>query len=200
MASVGLDLTELADSALARRFMRRVDVLGECWTWTGGARGEYGTFSVKGRSYGAHVVSHALFTAPVPTGLFVCHRCDNRPCVRPDHLFLGTHSDNMRDAVAKGRLKPPNGVKGVPRQRRVLIHAQQPPAASPPAGPLEPRSVLLSILASSRRPLLLHEIAAQDEWSWTRRTASKCLARLASEGLAARYGTRWFAATPVNPN
>lgn len=78
--------------------------LGPCWVWTAGrfACG-YGQFA-KGRpSRYAHRISWALANGPVPDGLWVLHKCDNRPCVRPDHLFLGTHADNMRDMVEKGR-------------------------------------------------------------------------------------------------
>lgn len=81
-------------------FWSKVDKTGECWVWVAGrfVTG-YGAY----RNQGAHRVSWGLMNGPIPAGLFVLHRCDNPPCVRPDHLFLGTHTDNMHDKVAKGR-------------------------------------------------------------------------------------------------
>ena len=51
----------------------------------------------------AHRVAFELANGPIPDGVMVCHHCDNPPCVRPDHLFLGTNSENQRDSVQKGR-------------------------------------------------------------------------------------------------
>lgn len=82
-----------------------------CWEWhdpTGEVKfknGEYPTFKVGGKTYKTHRLSYWFFVGPIKTAsLYVCHRCDNTLCVRPDHLFLGTHEDNMRDAKNKGRL------------------------------------------------------------------------------------------------
>lgn len=75
-----------------------------CWTWQAGrTRQGYGTFSVEQRPYSAHRYAWELVHGPIPDGLYVLHHCDNPPCVRPDHLFLGTHADNMRDMSEKGR-------------------------------------------------------------------------------------------------
>ena len=64
----------------------------------------YGQLSVRGKMYKAHRAAWLLFHGELPPRVFVLHRCDNRPCCNPDHLFLGTNADNMRDASAKGRL------------------------------------------------------------------------------------------------
>lgn len=75
-----------------------------CWLWTGKTinRG-YGTIAVFGTQWLAHRVGWVLRNGPIPTGLNVCHVCDVRPCVNPDHLFLGTQRDNARDMCRKGR-------------------------------------------------------------------------------------------------
>lgn len=88
------------------RIERRVDRLTRpgCWLWTGAIDGAgYGAIKDKGRQFAAHRAAFAAFVGSIPDGAFVCHRCDVKACVNPDHLFLGTALDNMRDKVAKGR-------------------------------------------------------------------------------------------------
>ncbi len=93
---------------LADRFWARVAVgkPDECWEWTRYRdRAGYGQAYHEGRDVPAHRLAWILTHGPIPDGLKVLHRCDYPPCVNPAHLFLGTQGDNVRDAVAKGRLK-----------------------------------------------------------------------------------------------
>ena len=76
----------------------------DCDVWTGAKNAkDYGRFNLNGKNRHAHRASWELNVGPIPQGLFVCHRCDNRSCVKVEHLFLGTNTDNMRDMRAKGR-------------------------------------------------------------------------------------------------
>lgn len=78
--------------------------LGPCWVWTARCRETgYGELAIGGVSRRSHRVSWVLTNGPIPDGLQVLHRCDNPPCVRVSHLFLGTNADNVRDREAKHR-------------------------------------------------------------------------------------------------
>lgn len=100
---------------MVNRFWSKVKQGDGCWEWQAskfhhgygcfGVRNEDGTY----RTSYAHRVSWEMANGPIPDGMFVLHKCDNRACVRPDHLWLGTQTDNMRDCSDKGR-KP-----GIPK-------------------------------------------------------------------------------------
>jgi hypothetical protein len=88
----------------AAPFWSRVDTSGDCWEWQGARVSKgYGSLAIEGRAATAHRRSWELTYGPIPTGMHVLHRCDNPPCVRPDHLWLGTNTENVYDSMAKGR-------------------------------------------------------------------------------------------------
>lgn len=80
-----------------------------CWLWKGATNGGgYGTYGMAN----AHRIAYIHFVEPIPEGMHVLHRCDNPPCVNPDHLFLGTRKDNMQDAKSKNRMVMPPRYEG----------------------------------------------------------------------------------------
>src|SRR5690242_15056230 len=91
----------------AERFAERwiAEPNSGCWLWIGHTAKGYGQMRWRGKVRYAHRIAWELATGTMPTSdVMVCHHCDTPTCVNPDHLFLGTNADNMRDAGAKGRL------------------------------------------------------------------------------------------------
>ncbi len=109
LASQGLSET------FPERFMSKIDFVSSpfgCWVWTACLVQGYGSIGTGGHTgtIKANRASWILFKGPIPNGLCVCHNCpggDNRACVHPDHLFLGTRIDNNKDARDKGTAVPP---------------------------------------------------------------------------------------------
>lgn len=112
---------------LEERFWAKVQKSDGCWEWTGALNSSgYGVIALGGRRDGierAHRLSLILHGLP-PGDLFVCHRCDNRKCVRPDHLFLGTPLENVRDMHEKGRESPPPVHRGTSSPRACIVAYQ----------------------------------------------------------------------------
>jgi hypothetical protein len=81
-----------------------------CWNWMAArTKRGYGLIKVDGKMYRAHRVSFRAFVGDFPSEMFICHHCDNPSCVNPEHLFVGTASDNVQDCKAKGRLNRATG-------------------------------------------------------------------------------------------
>lgn len=97
----------------------RRDAKTGCLLWCGGITAQgYGELNFKGRVLLAHRASWTRAHGLIPQGLFVCHRCDVRACIDPQHLFLGTHLENMADCKAKKRFRKPTPVMLAPMPAR----------------------------------------------------------------------------------
>lgn len=109
----------------APSFWRKVNKTDSCWLWIAAVDGDgYGQFWA-GRQVRAHRFSFHLAFGWLPArGCVVMHKCDTPACVRPDHLFAGTHADNVHDKIRKGRLKVPHGAEHWSR-RLTLAQVQE---------------------------------------------------------------------------
>lgn len=94
------------------RFFDKINMTDSCWLWKAGLRGKtgYGAFKLNGKVVDAHRVSYQINIGEIPEGMYVCHSCDNRLCVNPNHLFLGSAKENWKDGLDKGRIKLLGGI------------------------------------------------------------------------------------------
>lgn len=102
-------MTRRSDWNLRKEFERRAypEAISGCWLWHGGISSSgYGVLGTgrRGQTIRAHRYAYETFVGPLVEGLDVCHKCDVRACVNPDHLYLGTRKENMQDAVRRGRI------------------------------------------------------------------------------------------------
>ena len=102
-----------------KRFWDKVKKTKTCWNWTGANRGNgYGCMRINKKMISSHRLSWELHFGKIHKNKLVCHTCDNRACVNPKHLFLGSHRDNTRDSMLKGRHKLPDGSNRVSGERQ----------------------------------------------------------------------------------
>ena len=108
-----------------QRFWDKIEKTETCWNWIGAQRNGYGAFKFQGKVQDTHRVSWILHFGDIPKGKYICHHCDNRKCVNPQHLFLGTQKDNIVDAIKKGRFIFPTKTqikKGhIPKSRKLTL-------------------------------------------------------------------------------
>lgn len=103
---------------------RKTITLTGCWEWVGSRRHRgYGQVNFKGKIRKAHRVAWELSFGIVPDGLSVLHKCDNPPCINPDHLFVGDQQDNINDMFTKGRQKAPGNGK---MKQQAYCHPSKP--------------------------------------------------------------------------
>lgn len=141
------------------RFWQKVEKTEGCWNWKGAKHVKgYGAFRYNNRMGRAHRASYEMFCGPIPDGMLVLHKCDNPSCVNPDHLFLGTNSDNMADKVAKGR-EAHVGVKGVAHPRAKLTE-EQVTAIRVLSAPITHIAAAYGV-----SPTTIHDIRTRKRWS-----------------------------------
>lgn len=100
-------LTPADRDSLKHRLLRAMVPSDGCWEWQRGLEKGYGRLRFKGAVIYAHRASWGVHVGPIPDGLWVLHHCDNRSCINPAHLFLGTNADNVADRDRKKRRTTP---------------------------------------------------------------------------------------------
>ena len=110
------------DETLAR-FWKHVDRTGDCWLWTGQpTTAGYGRMRVSNEHRFVHRLAYEHFIGPIPEGAIICHTCDVRPCVNPNHLYAGSYASNARDMHDRLRARGGKPRKLAPDQVRSIRH------------------------------------------------------------------------------
>lgn len=129
-----------------------------CWLWDGSiSRKGYGHLSRRGRRLLAHRLAYEAFVGPIEGGMHVCHRCDVPACCNPDHLFLGTHADNMADKCAKQRQ-----TRGTTQPRAKLTDDGVVKMRAMSAGGMSQRALAAAFGVSQR---VVGRIVRRERWS-----------------------------------
>lgn len=112
------------NTSIPKRFWAKVRKTNSCWIWTGASYsagyGIIGTTGLNGGRMVTHRLSWLIHYGEIPKGMMVLHKCDNPPCVNPEHLFLGTIQDNVDDMIKKGRHRFLGNAKISPEEVRVI--------------------------------------------------------------------------------
>lgn len=130
-----------------------------CWMWQGKTKtGDYGTLSINHKTTMVHRLSYEMHKGEIPEGLMVCHKCNVKLCINPDHLYVGTHNDNMRDMADSDVMKGEANPKSILTQSQVVEIKQM----------IKDRKVVYRKIAEtygvSRQAI--KDIASGRTWSW----------------------------------
>ena len=133
-----------------------------CWNWIGchaTQKHPYGLFTMDGKQHRTHRLSYEAHKGSIPAGLHICHACDNPACVNPDHLWAGTHQDNMKDSGRKGghsRFESHNGAVKLNRQQIETIKKR--------AATGEKRTTIAADYGINDRTV--RKIVSGERWGW----------------------------------